>query len=149
MSARITITTKIEKGKMTRNRSLLVQVLNSHEGKQVDITIERHRKKRSNPQNRWFHGVALPIIRQRLLELGWEQALSMEWVKDFIKAGCLIVDYVNEQTGEVVQAIGKTSELSTIEFCALKERVQKFCSEKLDIYIPDPGEDIQLFNHEN
>jgi hypothetical protein len=139
------VTCFVKNGKVDSNRSLLSDIIRSYEGKEVDITIERAKKKRSNQQNRWFHGVAIPIIRTRLLDLGWNEALSFEWTKDFIKANCLVVEFVNEKTGEVLKGIGKTSDLSTIEFTELKERVQQYAAETLDIQVPDPGEQITLF----
>jgi hypothetical protein len=139
-----TITTSVVDGKMTTNRSVLSQAMSAFNGMDVDITIERHKRKRSNPQNSYLHGAVLPIIRNRLIELGINEAQSKEWVFDFIKANCLVTEIVNKETGEVLKSLGKSSALSTWEFNEFVERIQQYCSEKLSLYIPDPGEDIIL-----
>lgn len=108
--------------------------------KEVEIIVKRKAVKRSNKQNAYFHGVALPIIRTRLIELGFEEAYSKEWVKDFVKISCLKVEIVNPDTGEIMQALGKTSQLTKSEFADMVERLERFCAEKLDLILPMPGE---------
>jgi hypothetical protein len=139
-----TITTSVVDGKMTTNRSVLSQAMSAFNGMEVDITIERHKRKRSNPQNSYLHGAVLPIIRNRLIELGINEAQSKEWVFDFVKANCLVTEVVNMETGEVLKSLGKSSALSTWEFNEFVERIQQYCSEKLSLYIPNPGEDITM-----
>ena len=108
--------------------------------KEVEIIVKKKAAKRSNPQNRYFHGVALPIIRQRLIDLGFEEAYSKEWVKDFVKCSCLKIEVANPATGEVMETLGKTSQLTKSEFADMVARLERFCAEKLDIILPMPGE---------
>jgi hypothetical protein len=141
---KVTITTSVVDGKMTSNRELLSKTMCSFEGMDVDITIEKHRRKRSNPQNSYLHGAVLPIIRNRLIELGINEAQSKEWVFDFVKANCLVTEIVNKETGEVLKSLGKSSALATWEFNEFIERIQQYCSDKLSLYIPNPGEYLHL-----
>lgn len=125
------------------NRTGFAQDLHDFIGKEVRITVER-KAKRSNQQNRFFHGVVLPIIKSHMVDHGWKEAKSSEWVKDYVKFHCLVKEVVNEDTGECEKTLGKTSELSTSEFKDMIADVQQFCAEKWDLYIPDPGEQMLL-----
>lgn len=113
-------------------------------GKDVEVIVKRKRSQRSNGQNRYFHGVAIPIIKHRLIELGYEEAYSTEWVKDFVKCACLKVEIVNKQTGEVMEALGKTSHLTKSEFAEMVDRLERFCADKLDLQLPMPNEELTL-----
>lgn len=139
---KVKIKSSVVDGRMTSNRQLLADSLASFEGMDVDITIERHTRKRSNPQNSYLHGGVLPLVRNRLIELGITEAQSKEWVFDFVKANCLVTEIVNRETGEVLKSLGKSSALSTWEFNEFIERIQQYCSERLSLYIPDPGEEM-------
>lgn len=111
--------------------------------KGIRITIER-KSKRSNPQNSYFHGVVIPIVKAHLIDLGWKEAKSNEWVKTYIKYNCLIKECINEETGESIKSIGETSGLSKSEFSDFISEVQQWCAETLDLYIPDPNEQMQI-----
>lgn len=111
--------------------------------KEVKIIVEL-KSKRSNEQNKYFHAVCVPIVRAHLLDLGWKEARSKEWVKDYIKYHCLVREFVNEDTGETIKSLGKTSDLSTFEFKQFIEDIQQWASESLGLYVPDPGEITKL-----
>jgi len=125
---------------MITNRKAFDKEVSIFKGKPVEVIVKRKKSQRSSPQNRYFHGVALPIIRQRLIDLGFEEAYSKEWVKDFVKVSCLKTEVVNPETGEVMEGLGKTSALTKSEFADLVDRLERFCAEKLDITLPMPGE---------
>lgn len=133
-----------EHGKITLGRQKLIKALQSFAGKRVTLTIERQFKKRSGQQNRYFHGLVIPLIQQRLQELGWKEAISETWVKDLVKLQCLKTETVNELTGEVMPSIKPTSGLSTSEFMELLADIQQWAAEKLDLYIPDPNEQTEI-----
>lgn len=112
-------------------------------GKAIRITIEG-KAKRSNKQNAYLHGCIVPIVKAHLLDLGWKEAKSDEWVKNYIKYNCLIKEVSNEQTGEVIKTLGESSMLTKSEFMDFVADIQRFCSEMLDLYVPDPGEQVQM-----
>lgn len=125
---------------MITNRKNFDKEVSIFKGKPVEIIVKRKKSQRSHPQNRYFHGVALPIIRARLIDLGFEEAYSKEWVKDFVKVSCLKIEVANPATGEAMESLGKTSALTKSEFADMVERLERFCAEKLDIILPMPGE---------
>lgn len=136
---------ELQDGKLTRGRNSLVKLFSGLTGR-FTITIEKTKRKRSDRQNRFFHGVIVEMFSDRLLELGWREAKSKVWTKEYIKKEVLMKDYYNELTGEVKSMPGKTSELSTSEFKELVADCQQYAAENLDLYIPDPEEQMSIFS---
>jgi hypothetical protein len=130
-------------GALNRNKSLIKDAIASFEGKNIEITIEKSKKKRSNPQNAYFHGIVLPIVYECLKEAG--HTLSLLDVKDMLKLKFLKVSVmINEDTGEVLERIKNTSELTTTEFMDFIAEIQIFVAEYFDVQIPSPNEDLKL-----
>lgn len=133
-----------EQGKLKiHNNTGFLNDLHDLAGKKIRLTIERAAK-RSNPQNNYFHGVVIPIVKAHLLDLGWREAKSNEWVKNYIKFNCLIKEIHNEESGEVIKSLGETAGLSKSEFCDFIADVQLWSAETLGLIIPDPGEVLNL-----
>lgn len=127
---------------ITNKKGFLADLL-QYAGKAIRITIES-KSKRSNQQNRYFHGVVIPIVKVHLLDLGWKEAKSNEWVKNYIKYNCLIKEVVNEETGETIKTLGETSMLTTAEFMDFIADIQEWSATKLDLQIPSPGEVLEM-----
>lgn len=147
---KITIDTEVKGGKLTRNRSLIQEAIESFEGRKISLTIDRKKNKRTNDQNRYWFGVVVELVSLRFRDLG--HLLSKEAVHELLKMkvaeidpDLMYQDLVNQETGEVIgKRLRGTSELTTTEFMALKEIVQQWASEILDIYIPDPNEQLTI-----
>lgn len=148
MTNKIEITSKVENGKLNRNRSLIESAIKCFEGKQVTITIEKKRNKRTSHQNRWYFGVAVQMVVDRLRELG--TIISKEDAHVLIKLAVaemdsdLIYSDIVLDTSEVLKRMRSTTEYTTTEFMAFKDIVQQWASETLDIYIPDPNEQTEI-----
>lgn len=127
---------------ITNKRGFLAD-LKEFAGKAIRITIEG-KAKRSTKQNSYLHGCIIPIVKAHLLDLGWKEAKSDEWVKNYIKYNCLIKEVSNEQTGEVIKTLGETSMLTKSEFMDFVADIQEWGATKLDLQIPSPGEIIEM-----
>jgi hypothetical protein len=101
--------------------------------------------KRSSQQNRYLHGVMLPIIRDALKDAGWNMIKTVEDAKDFVKVKFLKYDMPNEATGEVVEMYRNTSALTKIQFMELVQDVQIWLMEFFSIELPLPGEQTAFF----
>ena len=137
------IRTNVINGILKRNRNLILDALKSFEGQNILITIQKQKKTRSNPQNAFYYGVVVAIMQQCLKDAGYlmtnEQVHEMLKLK-FLKESIL----VNEQTGEYLERIKSTTELSTIEFMEYILEIQKFAVEYFNTVIPDPNENLTL-----
>ena len=107
-----------------------------------DIKSKKHR---SLSQNAFYWSVCVPMIREGLYEVGYATMNNNQQAHEFIKSKFLKKDLVNETTGEVLETIRSTADLTTVEFNQLIEDCQRFGSEYLGINIPDPGEPMLMF----
>jgi|688.fasta_scaffold36769_11 hypothetical protein len=137
------IRSNVINGNLKRNRNLILEALNSFEGQEITITLQKAKKRRSNPQNSFYHAVCVPIMQQCLKDAGYLMTLEQthEMLKlRFLKESIL----VNEQTAEYIERIKSTTELSTIEFMEYILDIQKFAIEYFNTEIPDPNQNITL-----
>ena len=112
--------------------------------KDLAVTIEVKVKKyrRSNEFNNYYWGVVVAMIVERLRELGHD--IDRDLAHEFLKGRFLYSELTDPSTGEVMRIPKKTSELATGEFMEYLEHVKQFAAETLDLYIPDPNEQLQI-----
>jgi hypothetical protein len=99
------------------------------------IKIEKYSKKRSNPQNRYYHGVVLKYLSETT-------GFSVSEMHEVLKAKFLPYERANRITGEVVQFGRSTTELNTLQYEEFLEQVRIFAINQLDCLIPLPNEII-------
>lgn len=135
------IISQVKDGKLTRNIPQLTEVIKSFEGKEITIKIEKRKKKRSNPQNSYLWSCVYPIVQNCLKEAG--NTFSVNDVHELLKCKFLKETIlVNEETGECIERVKSTTELSTVEFMTYVMEIQKFSEEWFGVIIPEP--DTQL-----
>jgi hypothetical protein len=112
--------------------------------KDLAVTIEVKLKKRfrSDVQNAYYWGVVVAMISQRLRELGHD--VDRDLTHEFLKGRFLYTEFTDPASSEVMKIPRKTSELATEEFIEYMEHVKQFAAETLDIYIPDPNEQLEI-----
>lgn len=98
----------------------------------VGVRFEVLREKRSNAQNRYWHGIVIPLFAEHC---GYE----FDEMKDQLALKLIPKEITNMETGEVYRVPGHTSDLNTKQFNDLIERAQRLGAE-MGIYIPDPNE---------
>lgn len=119
------------------HRGLFDSAIQSLGEAEVIITIEKKRRKRSNPQNSYYRGVVLPLVLRGLRDAGFENYRSEEQAHDLLKYRFLKVNEVNGN-GETFERIKSTTELTTSEMMDYIAEIQQFASEYLGVFIPDP-----------
>lgn len=112
--------------------------------KDLAVTIEVKVKKyrRSNEFNNYYWGVVVAMIVERLRGLGHD--VDRDLTHEFLKGRFLYSELTDPSTGEVLKIPKKTSELATEEFKDYLEHVKQFAAETLDLYIPDPNEQLEI-----
>lgn len=137
------IISEVKNGTLTRNTNLIKDAIQTFEGKQIVIKIEKAKKKRSTQQNRFYYGVIIPIVQNCLKEAG--HLMTNESTHDLIKLKFLKEAlFVNEETGEVIERIKSTTELSTSQFMDLLAEINNFTFEYFGVSLPSPNEDLTL-----
>ncbi len=109
------------------NREAFYKQVRALEGKRIEVDLDVHRDRRSDGQNRYFHGVVVPMISEHL---GWEK----EEIKEYLKQKFLLV----ERDGR--QFCRPTSTLDTKDMAEFCDRCIRWAAIELELYIPDPGQ---------
>jgi hypothetical protein len=110
----------------------------------VWIVIEKYYAKRSLKQNNLLH--------LYLSEIAKETGMQMEQIKDAIKKKFLTVALTtkdgeiiaDKESGEVLERVRGTSELTVVEFMEFTENVRIWAMEFLGLYLPSPDEQTEL-----
>lgn len=108
------------------------------------LKLDRYNK-RSNQENKFFHAVLVPEFRKALNDVGYNEVRTDKQAKDIIKAMFLKTSIVNEKTGEYIETVRNTSDLSKIEMANLFDEVIRFAAENLNYQIPYPNEQLEAF----
>lgn len=141
MSKTVTIL-EMSKGKVVNLKSFANFLLTLKDGKHL---IEASgADKRSNPQNRYYFGIVVPLIQKGIKDMGTE--LTKEETHEFLKARFNVQELFNKETGEVINIPISTTRLSKEQFSEYIERIQRFAAEFLSIVIPDAGTQTKIFN---
>ena len=105
-----------------------------YEGKKVDILIERHKDKRSNPQNRYWWGVMLKHIQEFMNELGHDHSVQ-DWHDYYVNKG-----YFGYKDIMNIRVPKGSSESTTLEFNEAVEKIRREWAER-GLAIPDPNQE--------
>lgn len=132
---------KVDDGKLTIfQRNDMVSGLQNLGSGFVEIII-RLAGKRSTPQNRYYWGAMLPIVKEGLKGVGIE--MSKEQTHEMLKYKFIKREFITSD-GDILQSIGSTTELSTKEFKEYIESIQIWSAEYLNVNIPDPNEQTEI-----
>lgn len=97
--------------------------------------ISPFKKKRSNGQNRHFHGIVLPQVSKAMSEMA-KKKITNALAKEILKYKFL-KDF-NETYGTIVLP---TSRLSTVQWMKFLEDIQRYAAEVLHISVENPNEE--------
>ena len=99
---------------------------------------------RSLPQNAFYWAVCVPMIKDGLRDMGYDEIKNDNQAHEILKARFLKKTVGNPETSMTLETIRSTTELTKLEFCEYIEEIQKFGSEFLGIMIPNPGESVEI-----
>lgn len=128
---------KIVDGKTTCSQAI-GKALNAFEGRWVSLTIKELKRVRSNNQNRFYHGVVVPIIVELLREYGNDADCDI--AHEFLKVSFMPPEGSKRvKVGKVIVESQSTTRLSTMAFEEFLERIRVFAAEHGHI-VPFPNE---------
>lgn len=105
-----------------------------------NLLIQKKANKRTLPQNDYFHGVLFPEFKNALRSVGYDEVKTNEQAKEIVKKMFLVASVTNKETGEVLEYIKNTRDLTTEEGTNLIDEVIKFAAENMNYQIPYPNE---------
>lgn len=116
-----------------RERALRHGWLKGLEGSDVDVIVRRHTRRRTADQNRYWWGVAVPLIAQ---ELGYDKH-EHEAVHYALVSKCFGVTQ-DKTLGELPKV--RSSHLTTAQFSELMEWAVRWAATELGMQLPLPNE---------
>lgn len=126
------------------NKQVIRKAFEALKDGRFKVTIESNNH-RSNDQNSYYWSGVIPLVKDGLIEVGYREINSNEETHDLMKYMFLKKQIVNEQTGEVIETIGSTTKLTTIEFSDYIDRIAQFSAEYLSVVIPPPNTQVEMF----
>lgn len=133
----------ISKNEIT-NKKLVGEAFRCLKDGGYELTIES-KNNRSTQQNRYYFGCVLPLIKDGLKEVGYREITNNDQTHELMKFMFLKKNIVNENTGEVLETIGSTTKLTTIEFNEYIDRIAQFAAEFLGVTVPPPNTQVPMF----
>lgn len=140
---KVQITSNVINGNLKRNRSQILETIKSFEGRDVLITFEKPKKKRSNNQNSYYWGIIVPITKQAI-KTEWGEIWNSQKVHEFYKMQFNTIEIVNEKTGEVINVPKSTTENTTTDQEEYHSQIREFLKEWFSVDCPLPNEDLLL-----
>lgn len=122
------------------NRKGLNDWIRNNPGRNIKLSIELKRKKRTTPQNAYYWGAIIPLITQAMNDLGNE--FDEDTAHDFLKKEFNYKEI--ESNGHNIRIPVSTTKLTTVEFNEYIEKIQQFAATVLGIVIPDPNQALQI-----
>lgn len=108
------------------NREHFDQIVSSHNGKKVTLTLEEYKKRRSKSQNNYYWGVIVEILRH---EFGY----SADEMHDALRLKFLKV------RGKI-ETIRSTTTLTTKEAEEYYSQIRIWASSEMNVNLPEPNE---------
>lgn len=108
------------------------------------LLIRKDYRRRSLPQNAYYWGVVVAMVKRGLQDVGYDDVQTSEDAHEILKHVFLKQHFVNKETGEVIELSGSTRLLTIPEFNEFIERVIKWASEYLGVVIPSPSDEYAL-----
>jgi len=119
---RVKIYTSVKGGKLADLQ--FSQALLAHEGKEIQIIVERKRKRRSLNQNSFMHGPFLESMQEMFTDFGNDY--EPEFVKDIFKKQFGVKREVTLPDGTKEMVEVSTAKYSTTECETAMERARRF-----------------------
>ena len=130
-------------------KRLRAEVGKAFAGKDIVATFARPKKTRSSEQNRYYWGVVVRMVCEGFQALGNpvnpDNNEDIELTHEYLKRRFLQPIQVADVNGEVHELGYTTTNLSTSQMMDYIAQVQQFAVEFLNIVIPEPGEQAQLW----
>lgn len=139
----MTITSRVEGGKLAQNVAKINAEIRKHEGYFIDVTIKRKYKRRSIPENRYYFGVVIQIWKDLIYE-EWGETWSSIQTHEFLKSHCNFKEMPNIANGEIIKIPLSTADLKTIEFEEYLEKCRRLAFDFFNVQIPLPNEQTTL-----
>jgi hypothetical protein len=106
------------------------------EGCRIYVKVDKDRALRSPEQNKYYWGVVIELIKESINK-ETQTDFSSDQIHEALKEKFLKVRVTNE-----LSYITGSSELTTLQFMEYLEKITRWASVYLNLYIPEPNEEL-------
>ncbi len=103
---------------------------------EIELVVKQVEPKRSDPANRYYWGVIIPIAMQTIND-EWGATYGKEHIHQILKEHCNQVDH-ETSSGRVIRIAQDTHDMPHSEFCQFVERCRGMLVEYFGVDTPDP-----------
>ena len=136
--SKIFLVAPLKNGKLELDRKSLAEQLSNLEDCTANILIEREKKNRSIPQNKWYWSCIIPMIAKEIGEYDEEE------IHEILKT--MFLKKVVVVKGKELWKVGSTTKLDVGEFGEYCEKVRTWAAQFLNVSIPDPDKNWLFAN---
>jgi hypothetical protein len=128
-----------------KERENVVKFLESLDGRNLTVVIKEVKSVRSLGWNNFYWAVVIPAVKMGLVDVGYDpDELDSELVHDYLKKKFLKQEIYSEYKEEIISSTKRTSKLNNGDFKEYINQIQRWATQFLHIYIPDPNEGLGL-----
>jgi len=140
---KIQIKSLVQNGLLNRNRTLITDAIKSFEGKEILITFEKPKNKRSNNQNAYYWSCLIPLMQLGAKEI-WGEVWNIDKSHKFLSNKFVFYESINKNTGEITNTHKSTTELTTTDWEIYMIQIRIYLLEDFNIDAPMPNENLTL-----
>jgi hypothetical protein len=107
------------------------------------LTVEKLRKKKSNPQLGYLFAGVYPLVLRALNDAGWEFT-SIDEVDEYCKSMFSSKEIINRHSGEIMDIPGLKREMTTTEMMTYVDAIRDWAAEFLNVVIPEPETNLKF-----
>lgn len=122
---------------------MVLKAIESFNDKELILTFDKPKKKRSNSQNAYYWGILIPLTQKGIFET-WGEVYSIDKTHSYLKENFCFYEKVNESTGEIIKVPKSTTENTTTEMEVYHSEIRNHLQEWFNITAPLPNEDLTL-----
>ena len=108
------------------------------------LTIEKYRRNKSNAQLGYLFANVYPFVLQGLNDAGWEFT-NISQVDALCKKMFAHTEILNRDTGEIMDIPELKRDMTTTDMMTYIDAIRNWASEYLNIVIPEPETQTELF----
>ena len=112
----------------TGQKTYLNNWIKTLEGERVVLQIKKYRPQRTDPQNRYLHGVVFKVLADHT-------GYTLEEIKEAMK-----IKFASKTDENGLLIVERTSKMSTARMGEFIEQVCSWAARDMDCYIPPPNE---------
>lgn len=143
VASKITLEVQIKDRKFVSNQNTINNILDAYNGHKINITFSKRSNKRSNYQNSYYWAVIIPIFKNSIKE-EWGEIWSIKETHEFLKSNCNYIEFVNEETGEIIRKVRSTTENTTTIQEEFHEKCRQLCHSFFNTEIPLPNKNLKI-----